>query len=167
MDLEGARNLINGLSGDQALRCRMTLGRAGQLDLVTVQMDARPVTGWNVAIAKQRLNSDDIWLRYKTTKRVQYDQARANLPAGVDEYIFVNEREEVCEGTITNIFVKTAQGSLGTPPLRSGLLPGVKRQSMLANEGCKEQVVTLDDLHQAQQILMGNSLRGLIPATLI
>ena len=34
-----------------------------------------------------------------------------------------NERGEVCEGTITNIFAEAADGMLLTPPLTSGLLP--------------------------------------------
>ena len=37
----------------------------------------------------------------------RYDAARAALPAGVDEVVFLNERGEVCEGTITNVFARS------------------------------------------------------------
>ena len=79
--------------------------------------------------------------------------------------MFLNENEEVCEGTITNVFV-LVNGSYLTPPLSSGCLPGVLRQEMLLNGKTKEQVLFLDDLISADKIFVGNSLRGLISADL-
>ncbi|MEM5477455.1 aminotransferase class IV [Pacificibacter sp. AS14] len=46
------------------------------------------------------------------------------MPSGVEERIFLNERGEVCDGTITNIFVQKSNLLL-TPPRSSGLLPGI------------------------------------------
>ena len=66
---------------------------------------------------------------------------------------------EVCEGTITNVFVEK-DGVLITPPLTCGLLPGVLRQELLENGEAKEAVLTLDDLKKG--FYLGNSLRGLI-----
>ena len=45
--------------------------------------------------------------------------------------MLLNERGEVCEGTITSVFVDIGDGALLTPPLRCGLLPGVLRGEML------------------------------------
>ncbi|MEY2961375.1 MAG: hypothetical protein RLZ60_1205, partial [Pseudomonadota bacterium] len=113
------------------------------------------------AIHSIRLTSDDPWLQVKTTNRALYNDARADLPNGVDEWLFLNERDEVCEGTITNIFVVLEDGRRVTPPLTSGLLPGVLRQSLIQN-GWEKQVLTLSDLSKAREIHMGNALRGLI-----
>src|SRR3546814_9833273 len=44
-----------------------------------------------------------------------------------DEVLLLNERGEVCEGTITNLFVEAETGQFLTPALSSGLLPGVLR----------------------------------------
>ena len=41
--------------------------------------------------------------------------------------ILLNQRGEVCEGTITNIFVDIGEPVLVTPALTCGLLPGVLR----------------------------------------
>ncbi|MFZ0098761.1 MAG: aminotransferase class IV, partial [Gemmobacter sp.] len=90
-------------------RVRLTLDGAGQVEVT--QAPLPPAAGaWRIALADARLNSADPWLRHKTTRRALYDGARAALPAGVDEVLFLNERDEVCEGTITNLFFDRGQG---------------------------------------------------------
>tara|TARA_B100002051_G_C16686755_1_gene613062 strand:+ start:1045 stop:1359 length:315 start_codon:yes stop_codon:yes gene_type:complete len=103
-------------------------------------------------------------LRLKTTARAPYDAARAALPEGVDEAILLNERGELCEGTITNLFLKR-DGTYLTPPCASGLLPGILREEMLETGAAREAVLQPEDLAQGE-VFMGNSLRGLIPAQL-
>jgi 4-amino-4-deoxychorismate lyase len=105
-------------------------------------------------------------LQHKTTRRAVYDSARASLPDDVEELLFLNEREELCEGTITTLFVEMPDGRRLTPPLSSGLLPGILREEML-EEDWAEAVLNLNDLKSAKAIYMGNSLRGLIPANLV
>ena len=121
---------------------------------------------WRVSIADQRLVSNDPWLRLKTTERQIYDAARAALPEAVDEALFLNERDELCEGTITNLFVQVRDRLL-TPPINCGLLPGVLREELLADSDAAESVLTIDVLQEVREIYVGNSLRGLIPAQLI
>ena len=164
-DVEQARALVEVLDGDALLRCRMTLDITGALDLFTARMT--PVQGpWVLKIAGTRLAKDDPWLRHKTTQRQVYDSARAAMPDGVDELIFLNEYNELCEGTITNIFVALRDGRFVTPPLRCGVLPGILRQELITCGQVSEQVVTLDDLRDATEIRVGNSLRGESPARL-
>ena len=149
--------------GDAAMRCRLTLAADGTVEVTRAPMP--PAKGqWVVRIADVRLDSTDPWLRYKTTNRALYDEARAAMPDGVDELIFLNERDAVCEGTITNIFVTTQDGKSLTPPLSSGLLPGIYREQQLEQGLCQEAVLTLDDLRHAKAITLGNSLRGEIAA---
>ena len=153
------------VSGVAPLRCRLTLGRDG-FEFTTALMT--PVTNpWRLTIASDRLSSNDPWLSHKTTQRALYDTTRANLSNTADEALFLNERQEACEGTITNLFVTVKTGEMLTPPLSSGLLPGILRQALLANGTAREAVVDLDMLRTASSIKMGNSLRGLIPAKLI
>jgi len=141
------------------LRCRLTLGRGGDLDLTTAPMPAK-LEVMRFAIAKEPLSSGDPILRHKTTRRDLYDRARASLPTEVDEAVFLNERGEVCEGTITNISITTPDGDCLTPSLNSGCLPGVFRQSQLNKGLLNEAVLTLADLKEARSINLVNSLRG-------
>jgi 4-amino-4-deoxychorismate lyase len=87
------------------------------------------------------------------------------LPDGVDEYIFLNENDEVCEGTITNIFADLGTG-LVTPPTSCGLLPGILRGELLQGN-VRAEIIPFARLKTAKQIFVGNSLRGLIPANLV
>ncbi|WP_166417494.1 aminotransferase class IV family protein [Cochlodiniinecator piscidefendens] len=148
-----------------ALRCRLTLDAHGKFDLTVAEAGEKPQL-WKIAVSEQRLCAANAWLRHKTTQRDTYDQARAALPSGIDEWIFCNERGEVCEGTITSIFLKTG-GQMLTPPLSSGLLPGVLRRALIGAGQCREQLLFVADLRAADEIYVGNSLRGLIRAELV
>lgn len=163
--VEGALTLISDIANETPQRCRLTLDRAGEFDLTTAPLGEAPPE-WRIAIAPDRLHSSDRWLGMKTTNRAIYDQARATLPDGVDELIFVNERGHLCEGTITNLFADLGDG-LVTPPLSDGLLPGILREEMLDGRKAQEATLIPADLTRTQRLYVGNSLRGLIPATLI
>lgn len=166
-DPGAARERVATLTGPGALRCRLTLGAGGDLDLASAPLAPAPHRPWRVAIHPARLRPGDPWLAHKTTNRALYDHARADLPEGVDEYLFLNERGGVCEGTITNVFVTLEGGQRVTPPLASGLLPGVLRGEMLASGAVVEAPVTLAMLRAARAVSLGNSLRGEIPAQLV
>lgn len=146
------------------LRIRATVGMDGAVGVTHAKLGA-PATLWRVAVAGQRLDSADPWLQVKTSERVLYERARAHLPGGTDELLFANERGEVCEGSISSVFFDAGEG-LRTPPLASGLLPGILRAELLDSGQCREQVLHLEDLRRVR-LWIGNSLRGLIPAVLV
>ena len=145
---------------DIPARVRMTVDVLGNIEVTTGDLGEAPKV-WRVGLAKQKLVSNDPWLSVKTTERSLYNTVRSTLPNELDEVIFLNERDEVCEGTITNIFADQ-DGVLVTPPLTSGVLPGVLRQELLESGKAVEGVLTLSDL--AEGFYVGNSLRGLIKA---
>ena len=141
-------------------RLRLTLDCEGRVKWTVAALPPAKAE-WQVGIAGERLWSDDPWLRVKSTKRAAYDRARAALPAGLDEVIFLNERGEVCDGSITTVFFDRGQG-MRTPPLSCGLLPGVLRAEL----GCAEEVLRAEELGKVR-LWVGNALRGLTPAVFI
>ncbi|GEK68318.1 aminotransferase class IV [Paracoccus denitrificans] len=159
-DPQAARAALVAPAGQPA-RLRLTLDRAARIEVTRGPLpQSRPE--WRLALAGTRLGSGDPWLRLKTTRRAQYDDARAALPEGIEEAIFLNERGEVCDGTITTVFFDRGQG-MRTPPLSCGLLPGVLRAGMLAEGACREELLPAGDLPHVR-LWVGNALRGLIPA---
>ena len=161
---DGVDAALDAIQADSPQRLRLTVDAAGRAEVTTAPFSPLPDgTVWRVQIAKTRLSSTDPWLGVKTTQRALYDTARVRLPEKADELIFLNERGEVCEGTITNIFADLGQG-LVTPPLSSGCLPGILRQSLLERGEAREEVLTTYDLKSAGALYVGNALRGLIPA---
>ncbi|MEI9994147.1 MAG: aminodeoxychorismate synthase component I [Rhizomicrobium sp.] len=148
----------------EPLRVRLTLDEQGVFACTAAPLGpAQP--RWRWALSPHRVNSADALLRHKTTWRAVYDDEHARLAeaTGCDEALFLNERGELTEGSRTNIFVRRA-GTFVTPPLSSGLLDGVLRRELIETGQCVEAVLTPDDLAAADAVLLGNSLRGLIPA---
>ncbi|MBI1415836.1 MAG: 4-amino-4-deoxychorismate lyase [Limimaricola sp.] len=158
-----AARLLDALTGEGALRVRLTLGADG-FDLTTAPLPPAK-TQWHLALAEERLEPHDPWLGVKTTQRALYDSARAALPPGIDEVLFLNTDGLLCEGTITNVFLTMPDGAHLTPARRAGLLPGILR-GVLLEQGWREADLTLADLRAARAVAVGNALRGLIPARL-
>lgn len=159
-DIEAARAALSAEEGAPA-RLRLTLDRSGRLEVTRGPLPPSP-REWRLGLASARLDSSDPWLRLKTSRRGVYDAARAAMPPGLDELLFLNERGEVCDGTITTVFFDRGRG-MRTPPLSSGLLAGVLRAEMLGSGQCREEVLHESDLPRVR-LWVGNALKGLIPA---
>ncbi len=159
-DVAAVERALNAATTKEPARLRLTLDAAGRIEVqATAPPPAKP--HWTLSLATRRLNSADPWLSLKSTRRQAYDSARAALPDGVDEAIFLNERGEVCDGTITTLFFDRGHG-LHTPPLSAGLLPGTLRAAIAA----PEETLDACDLPHVR-LWVGNSLRGLIPCSFI
>lgn len=156
------------VSGDVPLRVRLVMTYRGKMEVTASPFEPVPEeTVWRLKVAKTKLQSEDSLFRHKTTRREPYEAARAEFSKEeADEVILLNERDEVCEGTITNIFAESADGMLLTPPLTSGLLPGVLRAELIRERRARGEVLKLDDLRH-RKLFVGNSLRGLIRAELV
>lgn len=150
--------------GKQQLRVRLTLAVDGDIAASATHFAALPPDArWRLTVASTRLDSGDPLLRHKTSLRSRYEQARAEFAAQeADEVILLNERDEVCEGVITNVFVDDGSATLITPPLACGLLPGILRGELIDRGKAVEAGLTVADLRTARAIFVGNSLRGLI-----
>jgi len=151
-----------------AFRIRLALAGDGTPTVTAQSFEPLPVGKiWRLKLARTRLDSGDPLLRHKTSRRDIYVRARAeHLVSQADEVLLLNERGEVCEGTITNIFADLGDGVLVTPPLACGLLPGVLRAELIETGQARESVLDLDELRTAKSLFVGNSLRGMIPARL-
>lgn len=151
----------------QPMRVRLTSSFRGKAEVTATAFQPIPIdTIWTLRIAEQRLVSDDPLFRHKTSRRDPYEAARSEFkPEEADEVLLLNERGELCEGTITNLFVEGPDGQLLTPPLSSGLLPGILRAELIREGKAKSEILKPDDL-SGRKIFVGNALRGLISAQL-
>ena len=146
------------VAGQGALRVRLTLNEQGLHHATAAPLAPNP-PAWRWAVSPHHVNSADELLRHKTSWRELYESEAARL--ATDEVIFTNEHGELTEGARSNIFVKRG-GKLLTPPLTSGLLPGILRAELLESGQCEEAILTKPDL--SGELYFGNSLRGLVPA---
>jgi branched-subunit amino acid aminotransferase/4-amino-4-deoxychorismate lyase len=96
----------------------------------------------------------------KTTDRGLYDRGLAAArEAGLGDLLFLNDRGELAESAIANVFAEV-DGRLVTPPLAAGVLPGVLRAEWLAAGNVVEQSVTQSDAEAASALYLVSSLRG-------
>ena len=151
---------------NERLRVRLLLSEDGALTVTSTPLpSAAPDAVMRFAVSKTTIDSADIFLFHKTTRRELYDREwqEYSESRGADEVIFLNERGELTEGSRTTIFIERG-GRLLTPALRCGLLPGTLRAEMIAKGKAEEAVLTLEDLETADAIYLGNSVRGLLRA---
>lgn len=148
------------------LRVRLLLAEDGAVSVTVAEQPAQAAGSvMRYAISDTRVDSANPFLFHKTTRRELYDREWQHYAEtqGTDEVLYLNERGELAEGSRTNIFIER-DGKLLTPPLSSGLLPGVLRGDLIAQGTAVEAVLTLDDLARADAVYVGNSVRGLVRA---
>lgn len=149
-------------------RMRLSLRNDGTVSLQSVPLAplALPV---KIFLAPAPTLSVDIFLRHKSSVRTQYDAAwRGAEEKGGFDVLFFNERGELTEGGRSNVFVKLG-GQWYTPPLGAGVLPGVMRGVLLEDPlwAARERRLTRDDLRAAEEVIVCNALRGVLPASIV
>ncbi len=160
-------NSINAITSivDQRVRLSLSIDGNIQIQAQDYKEINEPVS---LSLSRHALSQSVQETRHKLSARDFYDGERNRLKAlsGCGEVIFANESGEICEGSFTNIFIKKDRVLL-TPPLSSGLLPGVLRAELIETGKAIEEVLYLADLALADEVFVGNSLRGLIHAKFI
>jgi para-aminobenzoate synthetase/4-amino-4-deoxychorismate lyase len=145
-------------------KIRLLLDAGGGVTVTRTPLAAKP-DALRVKLSKERVDPPDEFLYHKTTHRPLYRNERDQaLAEGYDEVMFLNTNGECCEGSITNLFVEIG-GAMFTPPVTSGLL-GTLREELISEGGCRERVLNLNDIQHADQVYLGNSVAGLLPAVL-
>jgi len=105
---------------------------------------------------------------HKTTSRLAYHLAREEARvARADETLLVSPAGEVLEGAVSNVLA-VIEGEVLTPPLASGILPGITRGLALgscaaAGIPARECTLTLADLGRADEVFMTNSVQEIVP----
>jgi para-aminobenzoate synthetase / 4-amino-4-deoxychorismate lyase len=149
--------------GSTESKVRVELSETG-----TWQITAAPLESilWNgrLLLAEERTHSTDLFLRHKTTNREIYERSITTArQLGFDEVLFLNERSDLTEGAISNLLV-LVNNTWMTPPLTSGVLPGVQRTHLLHSfPDVKECAINIEALQSVESLCVCNALRGIRP----
>jgi branched-chain amino acid aminotransferase len=86
---------------------------------------------------------------------------------GFDEVLLLNEFGRVAECTSANVFAVFGQ-EIATPALSEGCLPGITREVLieeirLPGIQIAERGLTVEELHQADEVFVTSTTRGLLP----
>lgn len=127
--------------------------------------------GFRAAASTLRRNSQSPLSQLKSTCYMENILARMAAKAiGCDEAILFNEQGYLAEGSTTNIFL-VSNKELITPSLESGVLPGITRETVLeiahaTNIKTLERHVNLEELIEAEEAFLTNSILELMPLTM-
>lgn len=149
-----------------SFKVRILLNNSGELHMSHHILEGRKFG--KVTLARERVASTNPFLLHKSNRRELYDAIypKARL-LQFDDALFFNERDELTEGCIHNVFIEQG-GMLLTPPISCGLLPGVFRQNVLARNGrARERILKHQDVLVAEKIYLCNSVRGMYRVKLI
>ena len=160
-------------SADTDQRVRLLLAPSGEVSVTAVAVDVEggraalrdqpPTVAW----AAGGVNAADPFLAHKTTRRGAYDRAlKAAAAAGYWDLLFVNERGEVTEGARSTLFLQK-DGHWLTPPVSSGVLPGVFRRHFMAGTPVQVRPLTPEDVRAADRVCLANAVWGMVDVRLV
>lgn len=152
-----ALNLFAASLPDLPHKVRFLLSKRGQMRIEESRFDTVSETTPKVILARKPVDSGNPFLYHKTSNRRIYEE---HMDASSDDVILWNERGEITESTISNIFLDI-DGELATPPISSGLLAGTMRAEMLEKGECKECKLDIEELERCNAIYLANSVRGM------
>lgn len=173
---------------DQGLRdasVRLTVSRGPGAPGVAPPPDAQPTVviavhplppfpaslygdGLSAATAVGRRNEHAVTAGLKTLSYTDAMVALADARAsGNDDAIFLDTAGHLSEATSSNLFL-VVDGTLVTPPLECGVLPGITRAAVLdiAGErslGTEERQLHPEELHDADEAFLTSSVREIVP----
>jgi para-aminobenzoate synthetase/4-amino-4-deoxychorismate lyase len=139
-------------------RVRVSLDQDGNLDFEAKPFEPQAdFIVLQACLAKQPVDSNDVFLFHKTTRRAVYEAAREGSEA-FDDVLLYNESGELTEFTIGNL-VAEIDGQLATPPLACGALPGTFRAHLMETGQVVERTIHVEQLKDCTKIFRVNSVR--------
>ena len=180
-DLAARLALANGLESAPGAACRVSVSRGprppGPLSppsgpptvvaAITPAPDpAESPAPLRVGVSREIVFAPGPSTRFKTLSSLTRVLGRAEAARrGLDDVLFADASGCLAEATNQNLFVLLADGRWATPPLASGVLPGVTRAVLLeaARGLAVEADVRREDLAAARGACLTSAPRGVVP----
>ena len=185
IDLEKACRDTLAANGLQSARVRLTVSHGDSADFPWLEAENRPTVvvtardyrpfssqvygrGFKAGMSSYRRSRSSSLSGIKSTNYLVNVLARREATlGGLDEAILLNEDGYITEGSTSNIFFIKSSG-LVTPPLESGILPGITRALVMEIAGTLGISVAEDnifpaDLHRFNEAFLTGSVMEIMP----
>ncbi len=164
------KEIPNTLDSVRRYKVRLLLNRCGKISIETILIEEDiECSNKKVLFSKHRVSSDNIYLYHKTTARSLYNsELKRYKREGFYDVIFINEKDQVTEGAISNLFIKKGE-MFYTPPIDCGLLSGVYRRHFIEKNSLKvrEKIIYKDDVLCADEVYLVNSVAKKVKVTIV
>ncbi|MEL7020145.1 MAG: aminodeoxychorismate synthase component I, partial [Bacteroidota bacterium] len=145
-------------------KIRLLVADDGSFEIQHSPISIERPTTWRVALADTPVDQTDVFLWHKTTHRPAYKRALAQHKDAQDVILY-NRLGELTESCYGNIVIKK-DGVCYTPPVSCGLLDGTLRRELVELGWLQEEILYLEDLRDADQVYIINSVRLFVTAQL-
>ncbi len=152
--------------------------RQGSTKKPTIVVVVRPLPPFPESLYKDGATASFVSImragRGNLSPRIKSSNLLNNLMAlrqaherGAYEALMLNPKGEVCEGSMSNVFVIT-DATIATPPISAGILEGITRELVvsIAREGgfdLEERILLPDELLGADEVFITASSRQVVP----
>ena len=152
--------------------------RQGSTKKPTIVVVVRPLPPFPESLYKDGATASFVSImragRGNLSPRIKSSNLLNNLMAlrqaheqGAYEALMLNPKGEVCEGSMSNVFVVT-DATIATPPISAGILEGITRELVvsIAREGgfeLEERILLPDELLGANEVFITASSRQVVP----
>jgi aminodeoxychorismate lyase len=165
-----ARVILLARSGRDVWRAQNESSRKTDLLIMTSEAQKISRAGLSLAVSPYRFNTFSPLAGIKSLNYL--DQVLAWEEAQqreFDEAVMLNERGEIVSATMANIFW-VREGTIHTPALSTGALPGVTREAVIELAAKQfipviQGVYELADLTEAEEIFLTSASYGVAPVT--
>ena len=143
-------------------KIRLTTFQNSDIKITHSPVEKDDGTPKKITLSEVKIDSKSIFQHHKTSRREHYNQAYDKAAKeGFYDVLFFNENEQLVEATRYNIFIKK-DNKYYTPPLLHGALNGIQRRVFMRKYDAEETTLTKIDLENADEILLTNSVRGVV-----
>ena len=152
-------NHLSDLSTTAKYKVKLNLNKWGNVEILVSQID-KLSEYISVVISPNKINTADRFQYFKTTNRKLYDEELKKYRSdGFDEVIYLNENNEIAEGSFTNLLVQIS-GEYYTPPIEAGILNGCYRSYLIDNfNKVTEKTITIEEIIKSEKLILINSVR--------
>jgi para-aminobenzoate synthetase/4-amino-4-deoxychorismate lyase len=152
----------------QRYKVRLLLDEGGEASIQISLLEESHTTSNKVCLSAIRTQSNNRFLYHKTTNRRLYDRlVHLAHQKGYADVLFLNERDEITEGAISNVLIKKNEKYF-TPPIECGVLNGVYRQYLFTVlTTLEERRLSLEHLRSADSLYLCNAVRGMYEVSLV
>ena len=145
------------------MRVTWAAGSEGALLSIESAPTPLPLEAASLTVDRWRVPARGPLVGIKSTNRRRYAAAAdAAQRRGFAEALLANTAGQVCETTTANVFF-VLDGTLCTPAISTGCLPGIARGLIMDLCEVAEVEIPLDALAGASEVFLTSSLRGVQP----